>query len=625
MSDSLGPEALLGALPVVPIEIDPGTGRAVHVGPQAEAHLGLPLQAWHDPAFWVTRVLPDDQATLAEVRARTVAEGGRHTLDFRMEHADGRIVWTSEMLRVVDCPERGRRLVGCLWDSTDRKRQEVAIWRSEERLRAVIRRAPDALVLTDPSGIILDMNDQAEALFGYQRADVVGSSIDHLLPARVRDRLPVLREAFDRDPDRRSLVDGHGFAIERSDGVEVPAELGMSVVYDLDETPQILCSVRDLTARRRIEAQLRSSEQRFREMANVLPAMVCLVDRDNRFRFANEAYARWHGWEPRQLEGREVREVLGERLYDSIRLHMEATLRGEAVQVRAQVADPEGHLVPLDLNLVPQFDDTGVVSGYFVVLFDASAEVAAREAERGHREELARVSRVATLGELTASIAHELNQPLSAIVANARAAQRLLESPTGVHQDAQEALGDIAADARRAGQVIASMRELLRRGVSQRQSLSLTDTLRSTVDLLRTEAIARGVSLRLDLSPGTACTVLGDAIQLKQVFMNVILNAIEASARGAHGGPAGAVVVALSEDEEGCRVSVRDNGPGLPTENPEELFAPFVTHRPEGLGMGLAITRTIVEAHGGHVTGATAPNGGAVFTVRLPVTMTVDR
>jgi len=229
------------------------------------------------------------------------------------------------------------------------------------------------------------------------------------------------------------------------------------------------------------------------------------------------------------------------------------------------------------------------------------------------------VSRVATLGELTASIAHELNQPLSAIVANARAAQRLLESAKGEHQEAQEALGDIAADARRAGEVISSMRELLRRGVSHRQRVALADTIRASLDLLRTEAISRGVLLHLDLPPDGAGDVVGDGTQLKQVFMNLLMNAIEAAARDANAGRPGAVQVTVTTTGDEHVITVRDNGPGLPGHDPEELFAPFVSSRPEGLGMGLAITRSILAAHEGAVTARSLSAGGAEFSVRLPV------
>jgi protein-histidine pros-kinase len=177
-----------------------------------------------------------------------------------MEHKDGRIVWTGETLRAVDRPGQGILLQGFLRDVTDRKGLELHLWRTEERLRAMVRRAPDALVLTEPDGVIVDMNDQAVALLGYERADVVGSAIDHLLPERLRDRLADLRQAFERYPERQSVLDGQAWTIERSDGSEVPVELSMSLVPGSGRGPQILCSVHDLTVRRRAEVHARPAE-----------------------------------------------------------------------------------------------------------------------------------------------------------------------------------------------------------------------------------------------------------------------------------------------------------------------------------------------------------------------------
>jgi two-component system sensor kinase FixL len=233
-----------------------------------------------------------------------------------------------------------------------------------------------------------------------------------------------------------------------------------------------------------------------------------------------------------------------------------------------------------------------------------------------HREELAHVSRVVTLGELAASIAHELNQPLSAIVVNAHAAQRLLDPDVGDPNEARAALVDIAADARRAGDVIASMRSLLQRGEMKTEPVHIERVLTEVIELLRSESIARGVTVRLVPPIPPLPPVPGDPTQLKQVFLNVLVNGIEAASRGRVGRPE--VVVEVSSGAEELEVAVRDTGPGLPTDDPEELFAPFVSHRPGGLGMGLAITRTIVEAHGGRVHGASDPAGGAVFTVSLP-------
>jgi len=617
MTSAMDPKAFLDSAPLVPIELDPETGRVTWVGAQAEGYVGLPLEEWYEPDFWSMVIVPDDQSAVAEARRSAGAIGSVESIDFRVEHSDGRVIWINEIAQAVTIDDGSRRLRGFLIDVTDRKRQEVALWKSEERSRALLRNAPDAMVLTDADGRILNMNDQAEALFGYPLAEIVGSAIEHLLPERLRDRLPEMRAAFDRDPERRSLIDGHSVAIEGRDGVEVPVEFSMSLVTGADDSRQILCSVRDLTSRRRVEAQLRSAERRLHQVANVLPAMMCFVDTDDRYRYVNDAYARWHGWERHQIEGRLVREVIGESLYRQMETSIATVLGGSATHFRGGVTSADGERLPVDVSLVPQHDEDQQVSGYFVVIFDVSDEIAAREADRRHRSELAHVSRVATMGELAASIAHELNQPLSAIVANSQAASHLLAGAEPDVDEAREALIDITSDGKRAGEVIAGMRQLLQRGETQDEPMELVGLVRDVVELLNSEAIGRGVSLVGSGSEHPLPQGRGDEIQVKQVVINLVMNAIEAASRAT--GQDRAVVVSVGLEGSELEVAVHDSGPGFGTDAPEDLFAPFVSRRPGGLGMGLAISRTIAEAHGGRLWGETHEPTGAVFRLRLPL------
>lgn len=253
------PTGFLESTPLVPIEVDALDGRVRYVGHQAGDLLGYPTDVWREEGFWAAKVVPDDQATLEGVRRNTREARGRHEVDYRLECADGRVIWVSELLGYADS-DSGPVLRGFLWNVTDRKRQEVALWKSEERLRALLRRAPDAMILTDYEGTVLNMNDQAESLFDYRLSDVVGSNIEHLLPEPLRPRLVRLREAFDRDPERRSLVEGEPFHVQRSDGSQLPVELSLSLVSSGEESRRILWSARDLTVRRRLEAQRRADK-----------------------------------------------------------------------------------------------------------------------------------------------------------------------------------------------------------------------------------------------------------------------------------------------------------------------------------------------------------------------------
>ena len=368
--DSIDHRAFLESTPFVPWEFDLGSGRLIYVGPQAVALLGYPIDSWLEPSFWADHIFPDDQTGVMAARADLTANGESHVIEYRMEHSDGHLVWMSEAVKAVPTDGEIGCLRGLLCDVTDRKRLELALAQSEERLRGLLQAAPIAMVLTTDGGTILNLNDQAEHLFGYTLAEVEGSSVDHLVPERLRDRLRDHRRAFDRDPARRSLVDGHSFAVRRCDGGEVPVELSVSPVPILGGR-QLLYAVRDLTSRRRIQAQLRPSERRLRGMADAVPAMVCFVDAGQRYRFVNEAYASWAGLDRQEMEGRLVREVLGETLYAGLRPSIEAALAGQDVHLQVDVTREDGVERAVDVTYAPHIEGDEI-TGYSVVVLNAT-------------------------------------------------------------------------------------------------------------------------------------------------------------------------------------------------------------------------------------------------------------
>jgi C4-dicarboxylate-specific signal transduction histidine kinase len=243
------------------------------------------------------------------------------------------------------------------------------------------------------------------------------------------------------------------------------------------------------------------------------------------------------------------------------------------------------------------------------------------EAER-LRQDLAHIGRISAVGELTASLAHELNQPLGAILSNAQAAQRLLGAERLDLDEIREILRDIVTDDKRAGEVIRRLRALLTKGELERKPLYVNDVVRDVARLVRSAAAARRVSLSVELAADLP-QVLGDRVQLQQVVLNLVLNGLEAMRD-----PAGERSLFVRTARNGATevaVAVQDSGAGIDEEDPETLFQPLYTTKSEGLGMGLAIARTIVEAHGGRLIGASNPWGGATFRFSLPMAMDEKR
>ncbi|WP_437931815.1 response regulator [Sorangium sp. So ce291] len=233
------------------------------------------------------------------------------------------------------------------------------------------------------------------------------------------------------------------------------------------------------------------------------------------------------------------------------------------------------------------------------------------------QDELAHLNRVSALSELAASLAHELSQPLAAILSNAQAAERLLAHAPPDIAEARAALADIMADDRRAGQVIQRMRAMLRKGDLSAAALDLDELIREVVRLMASAALLAGTTVRLELAPGLP-RVRGDGIQLQQVLLNLFVNALDAVARRPP--EARLVVVRTRRADRGqVELSVADSGEGIPPADLERVFEPFFTSKPQGLGVGLAISRSIVEAHGGRLWAEHCPGEGATFRCALPV------
>jgi signal transduction histidine kinase len=233
------------------------------------------------------------------------------------------------------------------------------------------------------------------------------------------------------------------------------------------------------------------------------------------------------------------------------------------------------------------------------------------------RQDLTHIGRVSALGELTASLAHELSQPLTAILSNAQAAQRLLDADVVELEKVREILSDIVSDDKRAAAVINGLRALIKKGETEFVALDLNEIVGAVAWLMRSDTIMRNVSMSLDLASDLP-QAYGDRVQLQQVVLNLVLNGLEAM-RDPHQEPRTLAIRTARDGSATLRVTVEDSGPGIDQKDLAHIFEPLYTTKSEGLGMGLAIVRTIVSAHGGAVGAENNPQGGASFHFTLPV------
>ncbi len=262
-------------------------------------------------------------------------------------------------------------------------------------------------------------------------------------------------------------------------------------------------------------------------------------------------------------------------------------------------------------------DDRGGVSELFGVAIDITAQVKANLELRLQREEMARMSRVSSMGELTASLAHELNQPLTAIASNVAAGRRFLAQRSPDLAMFKELLDDVAADARRAGDIIHGIHHFVRKSEGVRCAVNLNEIIREVLRLLHSDLLGRGTAIETQLAPSLP-SVDANAVQLQQVLLNLLMNSLEAM-QATPAAKRRVVISTTCEANSSVTVGVRDYGSGLPKEDLDKVFTHFYSTKPNGMGMGLTVVRSIIEAHGGKLR-AENVDVGARFFFTLPVT-----
>jgi C4-dicarboxylate-specific signal transduction histidine kinase len=280
----------------------------------------------------------------------------------------------------------------------------------------------------------------------------------------------------------------------------------------------------------------------------------------------------------------------------------------------------DGSRVPVLVGAA-SFDESGTQGVSFVLDLTERKriEAEARESERRYRAvqmDLAHANRVATMGQLTASIAHEVKQPITATAINAAAALRWLGAQPPNLEEARQALRRIVEASHRAGGVIDRIRDMSKKAPAHRDSLDINEAIREVVELTCGEAVRTGVSVRVRLADGMP-PIHGDRVQLQQVVLNLIINAVEAMS-GIVDAPRELLVSSSLVEPDGVLVSVQDSGPGLGPTTLEQVFEAFYTTKSTGLGLGLSICRSIIEAHGGRLWASANQPRGATFQFTLP-------
>ena len=581
-------------------------------------YTGLTLEEAKSKDVFVRKFHPEDLKKLEAIRERALLEAAPCEMEARIRGRDGKYRW----FLIRDNPlrdEQGRvlRWYGTRTDIEDRKRAEEAAQRIEKELRDVIETIPVMAFTTLPDGSNAFANRGWREYTGLSAANTAGTGWHSA----------VHPEDVERHVDkwRMSVATGEPFEDEtrfrRSDG-EYRWFLVRAVALR-DDHGNILKwygKLTDIEDRKRAEQALRRSEAYLAEAQRLTHTGSWAYKAGGDIYWSEENLRIW-GFDPQQ--GPPDLKTVSERMHPEDRdSAVEYAVR--AVQARTDFSQefrivlPDGTVRHIHAVGHPVSSASGEqeVVGTHIDVTDRKHAEGERERLRQAEAELVRINRVSMLGELAASIGHEVKQPIAAAVTNAKTSLRWLKRDPPDLEEAREAATRMVEDAMRSAEIINRMRSLYEKAVPQRELIDVNHIINEIVALLRNEAIHLGVSVRSHLATDLP-TITGDRVQLQQVLMNLMMNSIDAL-KGIDG-KREIILTSQSEGSDKLLVSIRDTGAGLP-DNIDQIFEAFFTTKPHGTGMGLAISRTIIESHGGRLWATSSAGRGATFQFTLPAT-----
>lgn len=567
---------------------------------------------------WGDLIHPEDRGAVWQSVQDAIKCGTRFELQYRLATRDKRYKWVWERGSALDSDEYGTLIEGFITDITPLREKEHELERSKAYATAIVESAAEGIVLVDDEFQIESLNKAAAQMFGVASDEVVGKNVrDFLSP----DDYVVLQsdvEQYRQSGTSDLLNGGREISGRRMDGSEFPMHLSVRELK-IEGEHSYTALIRDISEQRAKENEIQRQNERLDATVEFSPLGIITVDKSLRIVAANRAIANMLGYSVKELTGRRFSDFYHPDEIDDGEKAVSASLAGgpDHYSIHRRYVHKDGHIVHTALSVAVGHHSDG--NPEFVVsnIEDLTERLGVEAQVRDQQDQLMRMDRLSILGEMMAGIAHEINQPLTAISTYAQSGLRFMDPQNPKPDRLKDALTKLSNQARRAGAVVERIRDLARQQQSKGEFVNANHLIGQIEELATIDARARGAYIRLDLGQSMP-SVWCDPIQIQQVILNLIRNAVD-SMEACEFRNGDEIVLRTSTTEYvATMISVVDCGTGVSEAVAADLFRPFSTHKSSGLGLGLSISRSIVTAHGGQLDYYNNPLTGATFYLTLP-------